>query len=205
MADYCTIQQVVGTANLQGYLPKQTGTDAQATIAEIITRCSRRIDAFVTDGRETNYFADAPNTATVKTVFGEGLSFLRLPTHVVGSVASITAPVGFETPNFRELSNGTLQMLDSTGREARYIVFENGIGYGVTAKWGTRFETTPEDIKEACLMLVVRTFRSKDEAFSGVIGGINQDNQIIERAMPEAVKQILSVYRRQYKTANLVY
>jgi hypothetical protein len=202
MAEYCTPEQVYGSDEIEGYLPEASEERKQSLIAEVIARCSRRIDNYVTGGRETDYFAPAP-PPSAKTVAGCGLSFLKLPAHLAGSVSAVSVPDGYTVPDFIERNGKLYRVNDSTEKRiSRSGVWLDGLPYSVTARWGKYLET-PEPIVEACLHLVVRTFRSRDEGFSGVIGNIQTSGQLIfERAFPVAVKEILDVYRREYNGRN---
>lgn len=200
--DYCTIPQLTGDATHAGYLPQVSSDADKATLAEQITRVSRRIDAYVTDGQAENFFATSPTEPTDRIVYGDGCSFLSLPEFVPGSVSKITRLSGVEITDFIERGSG-VQLTDSAGSITRGCVFGDGVAYTVTARFG--FAATPADITEAALQLTVRTYRSKDEAFSGVIGGLRTDGSIIERAMPAAVKEVLDVHRRKYRSRRLTF
>jgi hypothetical protein len=206
--DYCTIEQLTGRAQqgnvaaMSGYLPQVSSDEDKAALAEIITRVSRRIDAYVTDGRAENYFAPAADEASEITVYGDDMSLMLLPAFVPGSVSKVLGLHGVEIMNFVE-RNGGIQLTDAAGSVSRGLFFGEGIAYKVTARWG--LAALPGDINEAALQLTVRTYRSKDEAFSGVIGGLRTDGSIIERAMPAAVKEALDVHRRKYRARRLTF
>ncbi|HEV2862851.1 MAG TPA: hypothetical protein VGX48_17680 [Pyrinomonadaceae bacterium] len=197
--DYCTKEELVGGEALTGYLPQATSEDDQAKLAGIITRVSRRIDSYVTDGRAVDFFAPA-GAASDLVVYGDGISTLTLPEFVPGSVEKVTGLHGVEITDYVERGTG-IQLTDTAGSLARGAYFGEGIAYTVKAKWG--FGAIPGDINEAALQLTVRTYRSSDEAFSGVIGGVRQDGSIIERSLPAAVKEILDVHRRKYRSRRL--
>lgn len=204
--DYCTIEDLVGraaegeTPAKSGYLPQVSADEDKVTLAEIITRVSRRIDAYVTDGRVENFFAPAAAGASDLVVYGDDVSYLVLPEFVPGSVSKLTGQSGIEITSFVERGSG-IHLTDGAGNLTRRSYFGEGIAYVVTARWG--LAATPADIVEATLQTVVRTYRSKDEAFSGVIGGLRQDGSIIERAMPAAVKEALDVHRRKFRARRL--
>lgn len=204
--EYCSIEDLVGreaageTPAKSGYLPQLSADVDKVTLAEIITRVSRRIDAYVTDGRAENFFAPAAAEASDLVVYGDGVSFLTLPEFKPGSVSKLTGQSGAEITTFVERGN-SIHLTDGSGNLTRRSYFGDGIAYVVTARWG--LAATPADIVEAALQLTVRTYRSKDEGFSGVIGGLRQDNSIIERAMPAAVKEVLDVHRRKYRSRRL--
>lgn len=206
--DYCELVQLTGrepegqTPGLTGYLPQVTSDEDKAKLAEIIARVSRRIDAYVTDGHETDYFAPSPSEPSARIMRGSGDSFLELPEFVAGSVADVTAPEGFTVPAWEE-EGRLLVIVTGAGVRTRRQVWREGVPYAVTARWGR--ETMPLDVTEACLQLVVRTYRKADDAFSGVIGDIQTDSAVIEKAMPIAVKDILDVHRRRYRARRLVF
>lgn len=200
--DYATSAQLVGDAETAGYLPQVSSDEDKAKLAGIITRVSRRIDAYVTDGRVENFFAPAADEASALVIYGDGISSLKLPEFVPGSVSKVVGPGGVEIEDFVERSV-SIQLTDGDGRLWRGCVFGEDVPYTVTARWGRA--AVPDDIVEAALQLVVRTYRSSDEAFSGVIGGLRQDGSIIERALPAAVKEILDVHRRRYRGRRLTF
>ena len=208
MADYCTLRELVGAPvegalpGVTGYLPDVTTDEDKAKLANVITRSSRRIDDYVTDGAVENYFAPSPAAPTPRIIRGDGNSYLSLPEFVAGSVTTVTAPAGFTVHEYDEVS-GRLIIKNSAGALTRYRVWVDGMPYTVTARYG--FAATPGAVTEACLMIVVRTYRSSDEAFSGVIGNINRDNQIIERALPAAAQEMLDVYRRKYRSRRFAF
>lgn len=204
MSDYCTLEQVAGSDDLKGYVPKATGDKEQAQLEEIITRTSRRIDAYVSDNEAEDIFAASSMTPSDLVVYGSGLSYLETPAHVPGSVTTVTVPEGYTVPEFTQRNQRLYVVRDTTSNvRVGSPVWREGVPYTVTARWG--MAATPEPITEACLQLVVRTYRGQDEAFSGAIGGINKDNQIIERAMPAPVKEILDGYRRKYRSRGFLF
>lgn len=204
--DYCDIEQLTGreaegeTPALAGYLPSVTSDQDKAKLAEIITRSSRRIDAYVTDGQVVDYFAPSPSEPTARTIRGEGVSYLGLPEFVPASITTVTAPAGYTAPNYEE-EGSTLVIVDDAGRRTRFSIWIDGLPYTVTARWG--IAAIPGDITEACLQLSVRTYRKVDEGFSGVIGDIQTASGIIERPLPTGVKEILDVHRRKYLSRRL--
>lgn len=202
--DYCTLDQVIGKTGenaITGYLPQVTDDEAKAKVSEIISRVSRRIDAYVTDATVEDYFAPAAQDASTKKIRGEGVSYLSLPEFVPGTVSAVTAPAGFTVPDFEE-EGQTLVIRDSYGARTRSRAWLEDVPYTVTARWG--LAAVPAPIIEAALQLVVRTYRAGDEAFSGVIGGIRQDGSIIERGWPAAVKEILDGYRRRFRSRRFL-
>lgn len=208
MSDYCTIEQLTGreaegeTAALTGYLPDVTADGDREKLAAIITRVSRRIDAYVTGNRATDFFAPSPSEPTEQTIFGDDLSFLALPEFVPGSVVEVKDLTGALVEDWIE-RKGRIDLTDTDGRLTQARIFREGEPYTVKARWG--LAATPGDVTEACLMICVRTYRSADEAFSGVIGAMHSDNQIIERAWPAAARDILDAHRRTYRARRLTF
>lgn len=203
MADYCTAEEVYGSPTLAGYLAEAPADDAVAFIAALITRSSRRIDAYVSDNQAEDIFAPSSMTPSDLTVYGSGLSYLETPPHVPGSVTTVVAPDGYTVPDFTQ-RNQRLYRVESTDTNvlSRHLVWRDRVPFVVTARWG--MAAIPLPITEACLQLIVRTYRGRDEGFSGVIGNINKDNQIIERSMPAPVKEILEGYRRAYRARGFL-
>ncbi|MGB8509372.1 MAG: hypothetical protein WCD76_13365 [Pyrinomonadaceae bacterium] len=193
MSDYATSEQ------LTGYLPRVTSEADLATLAGMLTRASRAIDAFTR--RHADAFAPAEEEASEQVFYGEGQPVLILPEFVTGSVSTVTAPSSYMPEGFtefrrREASTGTLRVglhtATAEGVRPPRVGWAKGVPFTVTATWG--FEAIPADVTEACLQLVTRWWRAKDEAFAGVIGDISQQRAILERGFPPGVKTLLEPY-----------
>lgn len=191
MAEYATETQ------LRQRIPKAgNAPDVSTQLLEILEAASRAIDHYV--GVEDNYFAPA-SAPSSKVIWGRGNSFLDLPTFVFGTV-TVSAPSGVSVPNFL-VSEKRIYNLTEDGRRSPYAVWAQGVPFTVSGTWG--FVTTPADIREACLQVSVRWWRGKDEAFSGVIGGLQKDGQIIERDLPAPVRTILGRWRTKSKRVHI--
>lgn len=91
MADYATVAQVLGDTDLEGYAAKLSSPAESALVEDEITRASRIIDAYVTAGRETDYFGASPAERTTRIFRGDNSDFLRVSRRVTGSINSATA------------------------------------------------------------------------------------------------------------------
>jgi len=193
MSDYATIE------NLRGYLSAVTSDEDLDTLAQMLTRASRAIDAFTR--RHADAFQAAGVSATAQTFYGEGQPVLLLSEFVTNSVTTVTAPPGYMPEGYtefrrREASTGSLRVglhtATADGVRTPRVGWAKGVPFTVTARWG--FEATPADVTEACLQLVTRWWRAKDEAFTGVIGDLSQQRLILERGFPPGVKTLLDPY-----------
>lgn len=186
MALYASVNQ------LRRRIPKAANdADTENELTEILGAVSRAIDHYCYVPE--NYFTPAAEDPEAKIIYGKGRSYLTLPHFLWGDV-TISAPAGSSVPNFRVDGQRIITLTDENTRSP-YVIFTSGLPYTVTGRWG--FVETPEDIREAALQTGVRWWRGKDEAFSGVIGGINKDNTIVERDLPAPVRTILQNWRRK--------
>jgi hypothetical protein len=193
MTDYAQV------TDFQAYLPTVTSEADLATLAQMITRASRAIDAYTR--RHINAFAQAATEASEQVWYGNDSPVLLTDEFIAGSVATVTAPTGYMPDGYaefrrREASTGSLRVglhtATAEGILTPRVVWRKGVPFKVTARWG--FAAIPADITEACLQLVTRWWRAKDEAFTGVIGDISQQRAILERGFPPGVKTLLEPY-----------
>lgn len=206
MAKYITTADLVGAGN---YLPSISADDVAtiATLDKMVDAASRLADHYTTRGENAFDPATAQNPQT-RIFYGNGTSLLplspfRISDFIGGSVTIpagvVIAEGGIETPNFRIDGVGRMIALSPEGYLTPGVyVWPDGAPVSVTGKWG--FAATPPDIREATAQTVVRWWRGKDEAFSGVIGRINSDQTIIERDLPAPVRLILDLYRARKPT-----
>lgn len=140
----------------------------------------------------TEYGADV--IATNKTIYGNGLNYLKLPPYVPESLnATLTYPAGYTALTFIE-SGGYLIQTSTDGVSAPFLNYSSGWYGGVpiilSAIWG--YEETPEDVKLAVIELVINLWREVDPALAkltNVEGGILREN------LPPRVKEIARRYR----------
>ena len=135
----------------------------------LIEQASRFLDLAV--GVEPGYFnPPAYPDATPQTFYGQGISYLRLPPYVAGSLSTtLTAPTGYTLPTFIE-RDGYLIITDTNGLtphgQWRYPYYTTGWWEGVpitvSAIWG--FEQVPPDVKLATIELVINLVRETDPA-----------------------------------------
>lgn len=184
--------------DLQGYL-SQLGDDDLPVAEKMLTRASRAIDAYTR--RPENAFAPAADSASEMIVYGADSPVLMLTEFVPASVETVTAPTGYMPEAWREwrrkeVSTGAarvgLHTATSAGILTPRVVWQKGVPFTVKARWG--FVATPANVTEACLQLVTRWWRAKDEGFSGVVGSLGADRSIMERGFPPGVKTLLEPY-----------
>lgn len=203
---YATLEQLLA------YLPSSgaeelTDDDPQTILLEgIIGRASRLIDTYTR--RAIGFFDAASDTKTNRTFFGDGTNYLEVGKYIETiSSADVSMPTGYTVPEFVAQDsfliatyNGVIvnryqsnHFLSQNNFWFRQYGWSEGVPITINAKWG--WSAIPADITEACLQISVRWYRGRDESFSGVIGNINSDGQIIERDLPASAKLILDKYR----------
>jgi hypothetical protein len=183
-----------------------------ALVGKIIPRAARIFD--VVAEVEPGYFgafaapAGAPDGgAVVQYFYGDGSAILRLPPYI-GPLADgdVTLPEGYTVPQYYERAdrwgNRFLQAAPSAqavslvdadawfGGSLRSVGWACGVQIGVKAKWG--FAATPEDVKEACIELVISIRAGKDPAFAKVVRV--DDKETIYQALPDRTKLIACKY-----------
>jgi hypothetical protein len=170
------------------YLPDAKSAAEQSALGRILASATRGIDSYCK--RPPQYFAPAGVSSSPRFFIGEGKNFLRLPVHVVGSIdpAEGVDCDGHAITNWVE-RGGWLYQTSGLGKLGG--IWQRSTEYTVSARWG--YETTPEDIIEACRQLVVHYF----ERQRGTIGQITPNGFVIERDMPPSVKTLLDPYRRK--------
>ena len=147
---------------------------------------------------EPGYFEPAGDTATAKTIYGNGTNYLRLPPYVPGSLnTSITLPEGYTVPSFIE-QNGFLVLTTSSGVLPPFQHFHNcswsgwysGVAVTVSARWG--FVATPADVKMAVIELVINLERETDPAGLRLK---DLEGQPLREKIPPRVLEVAKRYR----------
>lgn len=182
---YATAQQ------MQDYSFLPTPED-EALFSDVLLRASRMIDQACQ--LAPGYFAVAGTGATAKTLRGSGLSMLRLPAYVPGSITAVTLDDADETAITEPYveRDGYLVFLPNSWRVT--TIWSEYQAYKVTARWG--FEAVPDEIVEATIELAVAIWRQKDGAFLRVVADVNSGaTGISGQAMPERVKMICNNWR----------
>ncbi|MDQ3651511.1 MAG: hypothetical protein M3458_14805 [Acidobacteriota bacterium] len=197
MADYATLLEAKAV-----YL-QSLDTPDEPAVSALLTSASRAIDGVTK--REENAFAASPALPTPKVVYGSGETCLVIPEHVKNSITTITTVTGLTAPAFAEY-HGRLCVVDSRGVFLRSDVWQDGVPYTITARWG--FASIPADINQACLKLVDFWWKTKSGALSGTIGNITQDGRLFVRDdFPASVMRLLAPYvlqERENDRAGLV-
>ena len=114
--------------------------------------------------------------ATMKTIYGDGSNYLRLPPYIPGSLStSLTLPEGYTAPDFIERdgyllvhSSGVLSTSVGSYYGAwpyNFPVWQGwyvGVPITVSAIWG--YYETPADVKMAVIEMVLNLWRESDPA-----------------------------------------
>ncbi len=166
------------------YLPDVTDASDQATLQAILERASRAIDSYLNVAPD--YFAAVSPPPVERNFRGTGTAYLPVPP--LFDLQSVKVSGGSITDYDYDPTNGYL-----IRRWPSRWPYMSEIT--ITARFG--FAAVPADITEACLQIAVRWWRGRDEAFSGVIGGINRDGQIIERGLPASARTILDAWTQR--------
>ena len=159
-------------------------TEAQeAEVTAIIEAASRAIDRYLEV--EAGYYTPT-NTASTRTLYGTGQSFINLPAPLSGDV-TITAADGVVIPDFT-VKGLKLYTITSGGLPSECIIWPLG-WYEINGTWG--YQAIPADIKEATLQLLVHFWRGRDKALTGTVTDMRQDNIFPERDFPRMTRRIL--------------
>lgn len=195
---YCT------TAEVRRRMAGRSGAGGTATtnalpedeLTALIEQASRFFD--LECGVEPGYFDPAEDTATSKTIYGNGTNYLRLPPYVPGSLNTpISMPDGYTVPSFTE-QNGFLVITTSSGVLPPFQHFHNclwsgwpsGVAVTVSARWG--FAATPADVKMAVIELVINLKRETDPADLKLT---DLEGQPLREKIPPRVFEIATKYR----------
>lgn len=184
MADlYATLEQ------FKTRLANKTKPEEDDELNEILDAASRAVDDYIQV--RPGYFTP-PTAATEKRILGKGVSYLALPSPLYGDV-TITAPSGYDVPDFDITEDLRLIILDDYGNPAPYMSWEK-IYYTVSGSWG--YETTPPQIREATLQLATHFYRGRDKALTGTVTDMRQDEQFPERDYPRQTRRIMDEFKR---------
>lgn len=185
----------VTTLDVRGAATQMTVTAlADPTLESIIERASRMFDLVC--GVEPEYFEPAAPDAEAsnKTIYGDGSSYLKLPSYVPGSLnETLTYPDNYTALDFIE-RDGYLIQTSSDGIAAPFLNYSSGWYGGVpitiSAIWG--YETTPADVQMAVIELTINLWRETDPASLKIT---NLDNQPLREKLPPRVAEIAKRYR----------
>ncbi len=165
----------------------------------LIEQASRFFD--LECGVEPGYFDAAEDTATSKTVYGNGTNYLSLPPYVPGSLnTAITLPEGYTVPTFTEQNDGQVfyLILNRDGVLPLFSQFHNclwsgwssGVAVTISARWG--FEATPAPVKMAVIEMVINLKRETDPAELKLT---NLEGQPLREKIPPRVLEVAKKYR----------
>jgi len=205
---YCTAADLKALA--QGMTASATPPASDTLITDLIERVSRLFD--LECGVPEGYF-NGPlyPTATARTFYGDGTSYLKLPPYIPGTLnTTITVPTGYTAPDFIE-KDGYLVQATSDGfllNNQAVASFTNkgvwtskwwaGIPITVTAKWG--YASTPADVKLAVIEWIINVWRETDPASQRLV---NLDGMALRERCPPRVMEVIKRYRM--KTAEAVF
>lgn len=185
MGDYCLKENV----QAQQWEPGQPDL---AKVEALIPAASRWIDRAcrVADG----YFDAAAAAATNRTFYGNGTSHLYVGPHNSTIVATNVAFVdtSITVPDFTERPNRSSLLVWLVADEGEEVWRKNK-PLIISAKWG--FAAIPEEIKLACIELVLAQFRTLDPARErGIADASGVEFRIAK--IPARVKEICEQWRR---------
>lgn len=193
---YCTKDEVRRRASGGSGSGGSATTTAllDAELDALIVQASRYLDLVC--GVEPEYFEAAGPTATNKTIYGDGSSYLRLPPYVAGTLyTTLSLPNGYTAPTFIE-RDGYL-VLASSGVAVSAIApwpstygWYVGVPFTISARWG--WVATPDDVKMAVIELVINLWRETDPA---TVKLINLEGQPLREKMPPRVWEVCRRYR----------
>lgn len=191
---YCTADEIREAGAQIG-----TGTFSNDYLNAVIERCSRYFDHLC--GVEDEFFEAAGESATVKTIYGDGSPYLQLPPYVVLSEAQplVTVPEGYTAPSFVERdgylilegTNGSLLTRSALGH-SHDSGWWDGLPITITARWG--YEATPADVKMAVIEMVINVLRETDPANLNLL---DLERQPLREKVPPRVDQVAQFYRAQ--------
>lgn len=165
-------------------------------LEDLIEQASRIFD--LTCGLPPQFFEPVASTDTAaspRTFYGDGTNFLRLDPYLAGSLdTTITLPDGYTAPEFVE-RNGYLVRSSSGVLPNRYAPcgwagWSEGLPITVSAKWG--YDSTPADVKNAIVELVINLFRETDPA---ALKLVDIQGQPLRERIPPRVGEIAKRYR----------
>jgi hypothetical protein len=167
-------------------------TDEQRASAEsLLEAISRAIDSKTR--RHAGAFSPSPDTATALVVYGNNKSCLEIPAHIKGTVnTTVTTIAGVAAPHCVE-HRGLLCIVDSLGVMLRNARWREGVPYTIQARWG--YDSTPADIREACLLEAARRARLNSGDIAGMVTTITRDGSTLQRDdFPPAFNNLIAPY-----------
>lgn len=199
-AKYCTIDQLAGTENdtINGYLEFSSPED-RAEADQMIEKVSRLVDFYITGDPNSETFKPAPAQAAAKTLRGNGLSALPLPTHVPNSITEVVVNANYTLPNYT-VENGSLIIVDDYNNQLRRYAWREGLAITITARWG--YAETPEPIQLACMAWTAEWLRDDGGVFTGTFGNMEFSKLLYKKAIPPQVELILGEYKRQFERSE---
>jgi hypothetical protein len=183
--EYCTTEQLKEYAT-------RTGRGDDELHESIIPRASRVIDSLCQV--KAGYFGVALPNAKSAVLSGSGLSRLRVPPYVCGSIqyAEYASDCDEIFPDYDEFTDEyDVQWLKA--RDGKYFVADATVE--ITARWG--WACVPDDIVEATIELAMAMWRQKDAAFLRVQADINGAGGVSGAAVPDRVKMICEHWKRK--------
>lgn len=185
--EYITLEELLAA------LRKPSATEQEtAELNTIREAVSRAVEDYL--DVEEGYYIPPPEEPTTIRVYGDGASFITLPSPVFGEV-TITAPAGYSLPNF-DIEDGKLYTLTEEGQKSPYITWGAGVPFDITGRWG--YEAIPPQLKEAVIEICVGTYRERPEnGFQGIVTDVRSYEGVIRRGWPTSAKLILDNLKRK--------
>lgn len=195
MTDYCTVADVKADGRLD-----ITGTEYDATLAELVTAASRWIDQYCCAGISNAFAAGDADTAVryydaaaiVRSTLHLDAPLLAVDAITNGDGAGVTSGYRLEPLNGQTFRR--VKML-STGPGWTFPTDASEIA--ITGVWGLS-AFTPPAIREACAMLAGWMFKRYQTALADASANVELGQLVYGESMPRQVVAILDTYRESY-------
>lgn len=189
------------------YIPEATNAEEIASVGRILDSVSAFVDAYTS--RPPAFFLPSPLVAVARRVRGEGMDYLRLPVHVLGSISAIgdTDFSEFSSVLYESEKSGWLYFETVGSQSADFNSdlsqpewsyerrrFTDGFNYKITARWG--YAAVPLPVAEAVRLITARIWQTQ----RGTIGQITSDGFIHEKLIPQAARDLLQPFiKREFE------
>jgi hypothetical protein len=185
------LDPAVTVDQLREYLPKAGDEDVPA-FTKLVVRATRAAEQRI--GVPAGFYEKAADDATTRVIYARPFrsDYFFLPPHLPSPTPLIVAPAGYAVAPLFTMQSGVAVATQPAYSGVGYWGLH--IPYEVTARWG--FAEVPADFQEAVLQLAVKWWRSKDSAFSGVLGQMNDGGVAYSSTgFPTAVKDLCEALR----------
>lgn len=181
------------------YLPEATKDSEIAAVGRILDNVSAFIDTYC---RRPSGFFSPNDTETEKRVRGEGMNYLRVPLHQIGTISQVKRrDYILDSENYYESEkNGWLYLEEdyfypeTSGFDFCFQTctwYQDAI-YKVTAKFG--YAATPLPIVEAARLMTTNIW----ETVKGTLGQVSVEGFVLKpNLIPPDVLEMLEEFRRR--------